>query len=278
MEEESYKVKLDVFEGPLDLLLYLIRKDEVDILDVNIERIAKQYIEYIDAMRELDIDLAGEFVVMAANLMYLKSRTLLPKETRPPEAEAEEEDPRWELIRQLIEYKKFKDAAGFLARRQSAMENVYPAVPEVPEELKRSKGAGDDFPEIGVFDLIRAFQKVLRRFEKEEVREIADDRFTVSDRILHLLRVVPPGETVTFTSLFPESAGREEVIVTFVALLELIKLRRFRVSQDHLLGEITLVRSAESADDLKFEDEGEDGEGNGEKTENEEEAEAAGAV
>lgn len=243
--EDTYKVKLDIFEGPLDLLLYLIRKDEVDVLDVNIERITKQYITYIDTFKMLNIDLAGEFIVMAANLMYLKSRTLLPRPVQPPDEEAEEEDPRWELIRQLIEYKKFKDAASFLARRQMQMENVFPAVPEIPVAAQTTTPSG--LPEMGIFDLIRAFQKVLVRFQKEElgigVHEIADDKYTVSDKIDSLLRTVLPGEHIVFLSLFQQASSRDEVIVTFVALLELIKLRQFRVTQDHLLGEITLYRN-----------------------------------
>ncbi len=241
--EEAYKVKLDIFEGPLDLLLYLIRKDEVDVLDVNIERVTKQYITYIDTFKMLNIDLAGEFIVMAANLMYLKSRTLLPRPMQPPAEDAEDEDPRWELIRQLIEYKKFKDAAGFLARRQMQMENVFPAVPEVPVSAQTVTPSG--LPETGIFDLIRAFQKVLIRFQKEDIsmQEIADDKFTVSDKIDSLLQTVQPGEQIIFLSLFQEATSRDEVIVTFVALLELIKLRQFRVTQNHLLGEITLYRN-----------------------------------
>jgi segregation and condensation protein A len=238
--DDSYKVKLDIFEGPLDLLLYLIKKDEVDVLDVNIERITRQYIEYLDTFKMLNIDLAGEFIVMAANLMYLKSRMLIPKQVQPPEEEGDDEDPRWELIRQLIEYKKFKDAAGFLSRRQMQMENVYPASPEVPDLKKVDVGG---FPELGIFDLIRAFQKVLDRFQKEDLQEIMDDRFTVADKIEHLLVHVHPGQRVSFLNLFAGATTRDEVIVTFVAMLELIKLRQFRVTQDHLLGEITLIRN-----------------------------------
>src|ERR1700693_4647245 len=110
--ESDYKVKLEIFEGPLDLLLYLIKRDEIDIYDISIERITRQYLEYLQAFKELNIDLAGEFVAMAANLIYLKSRSLLPVDQQPPEEDAEEGDPRWELIRQLIEYKKFKEAGG----------------------------------------------------------------------------------------------------------------------------------------------------------------------
>jgi segregation and condensation protein A len=239
--DDSNKVKLDIFEGPLDLLLYLIKKDEVDILDVNIERITRQYIAYIDTFKMLNIDLAGEFIVMAATLMYLKSRMLIPKPVQPPEEEGEDEDPRWELIRQLIEYKKFKDAASFLQKRQLQMEHVYPATPEVPEMQKEAEPGG--LPELGIFDLIRAFQKVLARFEKVDLREIADDHFTVADKIEYLLGALTPGTQIAFMNLFAAATTREEVIVTFVAMLELIKLRQFRVNQDHLLGEITLFRN-----------------------------------
>ncbi|MGB1258760.1 MAG: segregation and condensation protein A, partial [Akkermansiaceae bacterium] len=130
MESADYKVKLEIFEGPLDLLLYLIKKDEVDIHSISIERITKQYLHYIDTFKMLNIDLASEFIVMAANLMYIKSRTLLPKAEQPPEEDIEEDDPRWELIRQLIEYKKFKDAAGFLSRKETEMEDYFAHVPE----------------------------------------------------------------------------------------------------------------------------------------------------
>src|SRR5439155_638062 len=112
--ENDYEVKLEVFEGPLDLLLYLIKKDEIDIYDIPIERITKQYLEYMDLFKILDLDVAGDFIVMAANLIYIKSRSLLPKDLQPPDEAAEEDDPRWELVRQLLEYKKFKDAAGHL--------------------------------------------------------------------------------------------------------------------------------------------------------------------
>src|SRR5881275_3718811 len=123
--ETDYKVKLEVFEGPLDLLLYLIKRDEIDIYDISIERITRQYLEYLQAFKELKIDIAGEFVVMAANLIYLKSRSLLPLDQQPPEEDAEEDDPRWDLIRQLIEYKKFKEAAAQLHGRSLEQERLF---------------------------------------------------------------------------------------------------------------------------------------------------------
>src|SRR3954469_6150571 len=123
--ETDYKVRLEVFEGPLDLLLYLIKRDEIDIYDISLERITRQYLEYLDAFKQLNIELAGEFVVMAANLIYLKSRSLLPVDQQPPEEDVEEDDPRWELIRQLIEYKKFKEAAAQLQVRQLEQERIF---------------------------------------------------------------------------------------------------------------------------------------------------------
>src|SRR4030081_1286688 len=123
--ETDYKVKLEIFEGPLDLLLYLIKRDEIDIYEISIERITRQYLEYLQTFKELNIDLAGEFVAMAANLIYLKSRSLLPVDQQPPEEDAEEDDPRWELIRQLIEYKKFKEAAVDLHLRQLEQERIF---------------------------------------------------------------------------------------------------------------------------------------------------------
>src|SRR5258707_6282021 len=129
----DYKVKLEIFEGPLDLLLYLIKRDELDIYDISIERITKQYLEFLDAFRLLNIELAGEFIVMAANLLYIKSRMLLPVDQQMAEEDAEEDDPRWELIRQLIEYKKFKEAASHLREREAEQENLFARVPAAPE-------------------------------------------------------------------------------------------------------------------------------------------------
>src|SRR5919109_50680 len=123
--ETDYKVKLEIFEGPLDLLLYLIKRDEIDIYDISLERITRQYLEYIEAFKELNIDVAGEFIVMAANLIYLKSRSLLPADQQPPAEDAEEDDPRWDLIRQLIEYKKFKEAASELHLRELEQERIF---------------------------------------------------------------------------------------------------------------------------------------------------------
>ncbi len=239
MEGNDYKVRLDIFEGPLDLLLYLIKKDEVDIQEVSIARITSQYLEYIETFRMLNIDLAAEFIVMAANLMYLKSRTLLPKQEQPPEEDAEEEDPRWELIRQLIEYKKFKDAAGFLSQRAIEQEARFALKPEKPEPSEEPA----PLAELSIFELIRAFQKVLKRFEdSHDLGDIVDDRFTVSDKIEMLLDRFHPGQASRFDQLFNEATTKSEVIVTFLAVLELMKMNQFVIRQGEALGEIEIER------------------------------------
>ncbi|MDF1860621.1 MAG: segregation/condensation protein A [Verrucomicrobiales bacterium] len=237
----SYKVELDVFEGPMDLLLYLIKKDEIDIYDIPIESITKQYMGYLETFKMLNIGLAGEFLVMAANLCYIKSRMMLPKHVQPPEEDADEEDPRWDLIRQLIEYKKFKEAASYLGKREAEQQDHFTRKPEKIEtaEDEQRPLSGD----LSIFDLIRAFQNILDRFEEGDLGEIVDDRFTVSDRIDHLLTKVPPGGSIRFSSLFEEAVTKGEMIVTFLAVLELMKLNYFRVRQEVILGDIELQRN-----------------------------------
>lgn len=236
---QDYKVKLEIFEGPLDLLLYLVKKDELDIYDISIERITKQYLAYIDTFQMLNIELASEFIVMAANLMYLKSRELLPKTLQPPDEDGEDNDPRWDLIRQLVEYKKFKEAAQFLGVQEVRGDAFFATNPEMPDLDALPAAVG----QVGIFDLIRAFQRMLKRFEKaDDIREIVDDRYTVSGKIDHLLEIIPVGARVKFETLFTDVSSRSEMIVTFLAMLELMKLNHLQVEQEHLLGEILVVR------------------------------------
>jgi len=236
----DYKVRLEVFEGPLDLLLYLIKRDEVDIYDISLERITSQYLEFMDAFKVLDLEVAGEFVVMAANLIYLKSRSLLPVSVQPPEEEAEEEDPRWELVRQLLEYKKFKEAAQHLQQREVAQENLFARLPEKPETA-----AERPLGEVSVFDLINAFNNILKRIDqKEDLREIFEERYTVSDKIEVVMKLTSSGVPLKFTELFTGMASRSEIVVTFLALLELIRLKQLRVMQDEPFGEIEVRRVA----------------------------------
>jgi len=243
---DDYKVKLDVFEGPLDLLLYLIKRDEVDIYDISIERITKQYLDYMAAFQVLNIELAGEFIVMAANLLYIKSRMLLPVDQQMAEEEADEDDPRWELIRQLIEYKKFKEAAARLRDKEALQENLFPRIPVVPD-LAPSETLLVE--EVGIFDLIHAFQKILKRLEKkpEDLREIFAENFTVSEKIDYLLRVTSSGISMRFEELFADVASRAEIVVTFLAMLELIRMKQLRIRQEAQFGEIWIDRAEAAA-------------------------------
>ena len=240
MSSNEYKVKLEVFEGPLDLLLYLIKKDEVDIYDISIERITQQYLAFMDAFKVLDLEVAGEFVVMAANLIYIKSRSLLPVHVQPPEEEADEEDPRWDLIRQLVEYKKFKDAAAQLSQRELDQSNLFTRLPEPEAAVERPLG------EVSVFDLIAAFNKILKRIEgkTEDLREIFEENFSVSDKIDFIMKMTASGVALKFTELFASAASRTEVVVTFLALLELVRLKQLSLVQGEAFGEIELKRVA----------------------------------
>jgi len=236
----EYKVKFEVFEGPLDLLLYLIKKEEVDIYEVNLTRLATQFIEYIETMRMLDLEIAGEFLVMAATLMYIKSRELLPVDQQAQvEGEEEGEDPRWELIRQLVEYKKFKDAAAQLQSLEARQEDVFPRTPAKLEFAVESSAR----PEASIFDLVNAVNVVLKRFSRpEDRRDIFEDKWTVSEKIEHLMRVLSERLSVRFSELFEGVTSRSEVVVTFLALLELIRLRQITAMQREPFGEIELCR------------------------------------
>lgn len=239
--ETDYKVRLEVFEGPLDLLLYLIKQDEIDIYDISLERITSQYLEYLQAFKELNIELAGEFIVMAANLIYLKSRSLLPLDQQPPEEDAGEEDPRWELIRQLIEYKKFKEAAADLHLRELEQERIFPREAASPLAIQEPLRLG----EVGIFQLINAFQMVIKRVEaRQDVQEIFGERFSVSEKIETILRRVATGDRLRFSDLFGAVVSRLEVVVTFLALLELVRLKQVRAVQKSIFEEIEILAVA----------------------------------
>jgi len=237
---DGYKVRLEVFEGPLDLLLYLIRRDELDIQDIRIEEITRQYMEYLGLMRMLDLDIAGEFLVMAATLMYIKSRMLLPAEEQPLAAEEETDDPRLDLIRQLLEYRRFKEAAGALAECQVERAQMFPRgqAEPAPEETEEP---GRELADVSLFDLLSAFREVLDRVSDQELtREIVDDEYSVTDRIAEVLERIKDECTLPFRELFRPESRRAEVIATFLALLELIRLRQVRVRQAREFGQIVV--------------------------------------
>src|ERR1035441_9797413 len=187
----DYKVQFEVFEGPLDLLLYLIKKEEVDIYAVNLTKLATQFLEYVELMRQFDLEVAGEFLVMASTLMYIKSRELLPVEQQAVvEGEEDEgEDPRWELIRQLVEYKKFKDAAAQLQTLEARQENIYP---RLPGKIEFESAVAPAKSEAGIFDLLNAVNSVLKRFQAKGAgaNEIFEDKWTVSEKIEFVLKII----------------------------------------------------------------------------------------
>ncbi len=233
------KVQLEIFEGPLDLLLYLVKKEEVDIYEVNLTKIATQFIEYVELMKELDLDIAGEFLVMAATLMYIKSRELLPKnqQVEAPE-EDDEEDPRWELIRQLVEYKKFKDAAGRLQERELLQEQIYARVPGRPEFAVETPNVR---PEVSIFDLVNAVSTILKRFgQRSQTRDVFEDKWSVSEKIEMIVDLVRDRPRLKFGELFETAAHRIEVVVTFLALLELIRMKQLRIEQNETFGDIEI--------------------------------------
>ena len=241
----EYKVKFEVFEGPMDLLLYLVKKEEVEIYEVNLTKIAREFIEYVDLLREFDIEIAGEFLVMASTLMYIKSKELLPVEQQVTTDEDDEgEDPRWELIRKLVEYKKFKDAADKLGTLEHKQEDVYPRLPGKQEfDMPEDRGPG---LKVSIFDLINAVNDVIKRVEARthDISRIEDELFTVADKINVLRERLVIQPRFTFSELFADAAGRNEVVATFLAMLELIRLEQIKIDQEDNFGDIVITEGA----------------------------------
>ncbi len=248
---EEYKVKLEVFEGPLDLLLYLIKKDELDISNIPMESVTRQYIEYLEMMKRLDLNVAGEFLVMAATLMMIKSRMLLPAEVRPEE-EAEEEDPRWDLVRRLVEYKKFKDAALHLEELEVRREDIFG---REGTEAVLGREPEVALHDVGLFDLINAFNEALKKVKDEELREIFAERYTVADKIESLGLRLRRERRFSLSGMLDKMRSRNEIACTFLALLELIRLRQARAVQSETYGEIFIERRDIPPEGAKPEDE-----------------------
>lgn len=228
------RFRLEIFEGPLDLLLHLIKKNEVDIYDIPVAAITDQYLAYLDLFAELNLDLAGEYLVMAATLMQIKSRMLLP----PSEDDAEEEeDPRLELVQQLEEYQRFRAAAGQLGDRDILDRDVFRRAAEGSDE-----GGGEPPPlrEMTLADLVEALREVLKRLPEEEAHELVSKRVAIADQIPLILERLRLGD-VEFLSLFDGSPTRREVVTTFLALLELVKVRAIRATQPERFGRILLT-------------------------------------
>jgi segregation and condensation protein A len=242
LTRDDYRVELEIFEGPLDLLLYLIRKDEVNIHDIPISRITEQYVEYLELMKMLDLNIAGEFILMAATLMHIKSRMLLPPAERPEEEGEPEADPRLELVRQLLEYKRFKEVAHDLHRLEVEQAATFS---RHDEDRSLVAAAARPLAEVGLFDLLAAFSEVLKRAgEAPAAKEILGDEVRVADRIRDIRQLVQHSDVLRFSDLFPPGATRMEIVATFLAMLELIRLEAILAFQRQPFGPIELAAVA----------------------------------
>ncbi|OIO38924.1 MAG: hypothetical protein AUJ71_01855 [Candidatus Omnitrophica bacterium CG1_02_49_16] len=233
----NYKIRLDVFEGPLDLLLYLIKKEELDIYDIPITRITEQYLETLNLMELLDLDIAGEFLVMAATLMQIKSKMLLPPDLS---GELQEElDPRAELVRQLLEYKAFKEAAENLRGFEGTRSQMFTRFGVEP----KLEDSDSPFLEVSLFDLISAFQLVLKNLPKNDFHRVEKDEFTVAEKVHEIFHRLIKEPTIYFSHLFKSAKNKFEVITTFLAILELIRLKEVRIRQENHFAEIEITRN-----------------------------------
>jgi segregation and condensation protein A len=239
LPDDAPRIQLPRFEGPLDLLLYLIRREKIDIHDIPIAPITRQYMEYLDLMRELNLDVAGEFMVMAATLIHIKSKMLVPIEPTEAEGDEEHHDPREELVRRLLEFQRYKEAAGVL-HQQAQIRAAQWTRPDT--SLPAFDDAGEEMLEAGLYDLIAAFKELLDRRKALLAHEVEAEGPPVEQRMEELLAMIREGESLEFLALFEALETKAAMIVTFLALLELIRLRRVRVYQRGLFGAIRVFR------------------------------------
>jgi segregation and condensation protein A len=247
---------LEIFEGPLDLLLHLIKKNEVSITDIPVAAITEQYLATLELMQTCNLDVAGEFLVMAATLIHIKSRMLLPVSDGEIDEEEEGGDPREELVRRLLEYQRFKEAASELGQRDVLTRDVF-----VRAASPMESPVPADYRELSVFELLTALRRVLERLPKDEFHEVILEKITVREKMTLVLDHLRGAGQITFDSLFTDARTRMEVIVTFLAMLELIKIRAVRVFQETPQGSIiieaavAIEQAAEAAAKDQVEDE-----------------------
>ena len=244
MEDTAYKIKLPLFEGPMDLLLHLIREHKLDIYDIPISLITRQYLDYIDIMKELNLELAGDFLVMAATLIHIKSRMLLPVEDTADTDEPE--DPRLELVMRLLEYKAFKEAAHGLQERETDQSNVYTRIPSGDEGESEDEVEELSLFDLNLFDLITSFQKMLER-APAEAQTLTRETLTVKDKMAVIIDALQSMDAMRFTELFKHDIIKAHFVVTFVAMLELIRLGLARVYQDGQFGEVWIINPESSS-------------------------------
>lgn len=242
-EDDTYGVKLDVFEGPLDLLLFLIRKDEIDIYDIPIADVTRQFLQFVEVMQTLNLEPAGDFLVMAATLMKIKSRMLLPSDT---DADEDEEDPREELVRRLLEYQQFKEVANWLEDKQDSHRDSFyrGAALDTGEIAEPEQDPLADFGSVSLFDLMSAFRTALLAAPKADYHEIHQLEVTTEDRMEVVRNILEERNRVQFSDLV-SGLPRIVLIVTFIALLELIKTGRALARQSGSEGEIWIYRRDE---------------------------------
>ena len=239
----SYEIKLDVFEGPLDLLLYLIRKNEIDIYNIPIALITEQYLSYLEMMRSLNLDLAGEYLVLASTLIHIKSKLLLPAEGDGEEEEGE--DPRAELVQQLLEYQAFKEAALNLDARPLLERDVFTRGAASEEEQTTAAEADDAPIEVDIFELVTAFRRIIAGLDRREELEIDMEKMSLTDRINEILERLSEEGQIAFSDLLGDRTDRKRIIYTFLAILELMKLRMVRAYQSGPFGAIRLFPAVE---------------------------------
>ena len=241
----AYQIKLDIFEGPMDLLLHLIRKHELDIYDIPIALITQQYLEYLDIMKSLDMEIAGEFLVMASTLTHIKSKMLLPPPENP-DAEDDGIDPRAELIRRLLEYKSFKEAANSLEDKEEAWSRVYTRPVDATPELS----AGDEplLFDFHLFDLLSALKDVMARVPDEKF-EITAETVSITEKISLILARLEVVDSILFADLFAGNTSTAQVIGTFLAILELIKTRVVKAFQIEQFGAIRIMKAVAETPD-----------------------------
>ncbi|WP_425513903.1 segregation and condensation protein A [Geomobilimonas luticola] len=243
----GYNVHVGAFEGPLDLLLHLIKKNEVDIYDIPIAAVTRQYLEYLELMKELNLDVAGDFLVMASTLLQIKSRLLLPVQVDEEGGEEEEEDPRAELVRRLIEYQKYKEAAQQLEVLPLLGRDAFVRSSELPE-LKEQQLV-DDTPDVELFELVEAFRRVLASLPVQTFHEVGSEQITIADRINDILSLLQERDSVAFEELFSEGTTRDYLIATFLAVLEICKLKMVKLTQVSSFGTIWITRAVQDAAD-----------------------------
>jgi segregation and condensation protein A len=236
----GYEVKLEIFEGPLDLLLYLIKKNEIDIYDIPIALITEQYLSHIKMMKSLNLDVAGEYLVLAATLVHIKSKMLLPSQEEDTNGQEEEADPRSELVKQLLEYQVFKDAAMQLDQRPLLERDVFKRG-RTDEDQYADGGKDEVDAELSVFELIEAFYRIISTSEKTEFMEIDVETMSLAERINEILDRLNEKKKMTFTELMGGQTSRKSILYTFLAILELMRLRMIRVYQAGSFGVIRVA-------------------------------------